>query len=319
MTGTVTCQQREITPGPRAVAIGAFDGVHLGHRAVVASVVNAASRLSIPSAALTFEPTPRQFFSRDELLRKRLTPDPERVRLLCSLGVQQVLVQSFDDGLRRMTPEQFVREILCERLEARFVGLGASHTFGAGRAAGPERMVEFGREFGFEVEIVPLVSVGGATVSSTSVRAALAMGDVVLARKLLGRPYAIDGRVVRGLGLGTDLGAPTANLQVSPDKLLPAEGVYAAAATFADSDAAPVPAAVVIGPSPTLNVDESRVEAHLLDFDSDLYDRELAIGLLRHLRPIEAFPDTQALCRQVQRDCEEARRVFAEVAAAGSS
>jgi riboflavin kinase/FMN adenylyltransferase len=319
MIDSRTCEKREITPGPRAVAIGAFDGVHLGHQAVVTSVVNAASRLGIPSAALTFEPTPRQFFGRDESLRKRLTPDPERVQLLCSLGVQQVLVQTFDDDLRRMTPEQFVREILCERLEARFVGLGASHTFGAGRAAGPDRMAKLGREFGFEVEIVPLVSIEGATVSSTSVRAALATGDVAPACKLLGRPYAIAGRVVRGLGIGAGLGAPTANLQVPADKLLPAEGVYAAVAILADCDAAPVPAAAVIGPSPTFGVDESRVEAHLLDLDSDLYGRELAIGLLKRLRPIEGFPDTQALSDQIQRDCEETRRVFAEVTAAGSS
>jgi riboflavin kinase/FMN adenylyltransferase len=231
--------------------------------------------------------------------------------------VQQVLVETFDDDLRRMTPERFAREILGQRLEARFVALGPSHTFGAGRAAGPDRMAELGREFGFEVEIVPVVSLEGTVVSSTSVRAALAAGDAALACRLLGRPYSIIGCVVPGLGLGRALGSPTANLQVDPDKLLPAEGVYAAAAVFTDSDAAPLPAAVVIGPAPTLNVHEPRVEAHLLDFDSDLYGRELALGLMERLRPIEAFPDTQALSRQIRRDCEQTRRLFAQATAAG--
>jgi riboflavin kinase/FMN adenylyltransferase len=110
MSETLTCEMREVTPGPRAIAIGAFDGVHLGHRVVVRAVVEAAARLGVPSAALTFEPTPRQYFARTEAARQRLTPDPERVALLCSLGVQQVLVQTFDEELRGMTPERFVKE-----------------------------------------------------------------------------------------------------------------------------------------------------------------------------------------------------------------
>jgi len=317
MTETLTCEAREVTPGPRAVAIGSFDGVHLGHRAVVHSVAEAAARLGIPSAALTFDPTPRQYFSRDESLRKRLTPDPERLALLCGLGVQQVLVQSFDEALSRMTPEEFVRQVLRDQLQVRFVAIGVSHTFGANAAGGPEQMAGLGREYGFEVHIVPLVSAEGLAVSSTSIRAALAAGDLPLASKLLGRPYTVGGRVVRGLGIGAGLGSPTANLNVHADKLLPTEGVYAAAAALDDSETGPVPAAVVIGPAPTLGIHETRIEAHLLDFDGHLYDRELTIALLERLRPVETFADREALTRQIERDVEATRRVFCEAARRG--
>jgi riboflavin kinase / FMN adenylyltransferase len=308
MTETVACRESEVGPGPRAVAIGAFDGVHRGHQAVVATVRRAAARLAVPSAALTFEPTPRQWFGRDDASRLRLTPDPERVALLCDLGVEQVLVQQFDDTLRRMTPEQFVRDVLVERLQARFVGIGASHTFGSGRAGGPASMAELGRQLGFEVEIVPLITVAGTTVSSSAVRAALAEGDADLAAKLLGRPYALHGRVVRGVGAGTGLGAPTANLEVPAGKLLPAEGVYAGAAALGDN--ATVPAAIVVGPAPTLDILETRVEAHLLDFAGDLYGQELRVDLLRRLRAIETFSTREALMQQIGRDLAEARRVF---------
>jgi riboflavin kinase/FMN adenylyltransferase len=176
-------------------------------------------------------------------------------------------------------------------------------------------MAALGAELGFEVRTVPLVSLGEATVSSTAVRAALAEGDVARAQALLGRPYQLTGAVVRGRGIGRGLGSPTANLEVHPDKLLPAEGVYAAVAVLPGSDAPPGPAAVVIGPAPTLGIAEPRIEAHLLDFDGDLYDRELALGLLRRLRPIETFPDPEQLARQIDRDLAETRRLFAETAA----
>ena len=311
MSETLTCEKRDVTPGPRAIAIGAFDGVHLGHRVVVRAVVEAAARLGVPSAALTFEPTPRQYFARTEAGSQRLTPDPERVALLCGLGVQQVLVQSFDEELRGMTPERFVKEVLHEQLEARFVAIGASHTFGANRAGNAERMAELGREAGVEVEIVPLVTVDGVTASSTSIRAALLHGDAALAGKLLGRPYSLAGCVRHGQRLGVELGSPTANIEVPPGKLLPAEGVYAAAARPADEEAA-MPAAVVVGPAPTLGVHESRVEAHLIDFEGDLYDRELVVGLLARLREIKTFPDRDSLKRQIERDVAEARRIFQE-------
>jgi riboflavin kinase/FMN adenylyltransferase len=314
MSQSASCPATSVVRIPRAVAVGAFDGVHVGHQAVVRNVLGAARRRDVTSAALTFEPTPRQYFGRDPYASKRLTPDPERVSLLCSLGVEQVLVQSFDRALRQMTADQFAEQVLVEELDARFVAIGASHTFGSGAGAGPEYMRELGERLGFEVEIVPLVSVGGFTASSTAIREALAEGDVQAARAMLGRPYMVGGTVIRGRGLGVGLQAPTANLEPPPDKLLPAEGVYAAAAVLGDGEAAPLPAAVSLGPSPTLDIDETRFEVHLLDFDGDLYGSELTVALLERLRPIQEFASRHELTAQIRRDLDDVRRIFAACA-----
>jgi riboflavin kinase/FMN adenylyltransferase len=303
------CPASSATRTPRAIAVGAFDGVHVGHRAVVQSVLDAARARGLASAALTFEPTPRQYFARDPLADKRLTPDPERLGLLCNLGVEQVLVQTFDRELRGMTPEGFARAILVDELDARFVAIGASHTFGSGAGAGPGDMRELGDRLGFEVEIVPLVSVGGLSVSSTAIREALVEGDMQSARAMLGRPYAVCGTVVRGLGLGSALEAPTANLELPAEKLLPAHGVYAAAALLGDEEAGPLAAAVSLGPSPTFGIEETRLEVHLLDFEGDLYGAELAVALLERLRPVEDFASREELVAQIRRDVERVREV----------
>ena len=305
-----SCPVRELTHVPRAVAIGAFDGVHLGHAAVVRSVLEAAERLGVTSTALTFEPTPRQYFGRDEAARTRLTPDPERVGLLCNLGVEQVVVQSFDEELRSQSPEEFVRRTLVEALDAKFVAIGTSHTFGSGRGAGPEALVEFGRELGFEVYVVPLVSLGEMSVSSTDIRAALAEGDTVSARRMLGRPYTVVGTVQRGHQRGTGLGWPTANVTIPEDKYLPRDGVYAGVARANGLDGPLVPAAVSLGPAPSVGVEERRLEAHLLDFEGDVYGRELGVGFLEYLRPIEAFDSMDELNARVREDIERTREVF---------
>ncbi|MBM3499399.1 MAG: bifunctional riboflavin kinase/FAD synthetase [Armatimonadetes bacterium] len=310
MNASAGCPATSASRTPRAIAVGAFDGVHLGHQAVVRSVIEAAERLDITSAALTFEPTPRQFFARDPGADRRLTPDPERLGLLCRLGVQQVLVQTFDRDLRQMTPEEFARRILLEELDARFVAIGASHTFGSGAGAGPDSMRELGTRLGFEVDIVPLVAAGAHSVSSTAIREALTDGDLAPANAMLGRPYSLTGTVVRGRGLGADLQAPTANLDLPPEKLLPADGVYAAAALLAGESAAR-PAAISLGPSPTFGIEETRVEVHLLDFGGDLYGSELAVALLERLRPIQEFANRDELIAQIKRDVEQVRAVCA--------
>jgi riboflavin kinase/FMN adenylyltransferase len=303
------------SPGPRAVAIGAFDGVHLGHAAVVRPVLEAAERMGIPSAALTFEPTPRQYFARTEDEKQRLTLDDERRELLCRLGVQQILVQTFDEELRQMTPERFARQVLCERLDARFVSIGASHTFGNRRSGGPGEIVELGRQLGFEVHVEPLAEVDGSVVSSTQVRRALAEGDMGAVGRMLGRPYTVTGRVVEGESRGKGLGYPTANTTVSPRKLLPAAGVYVGAAVFEGDAAEAIPAAVNLGQAPTFGVSEPRLEAHLIDFEGDVYGERLTIGFLARLRSIQAFGQLDELRDQLQQDVADTRRIFAQSAA----
>lgn len=297
---------------PRAVAIGAFDGVHLGHAAVVRPVLEAAQRMGIASAALTFEPTPRQYFARTEHEKRRLTLDGERRELLCRLGVQQILVQTFDEQLRQMTPDRFAREVLRERLDARFVSIGASHTFGSRRSGGPAEIAELGEQLGFEVHIEPLASLGGTVLSSTKVRNALAEGDMRTARRMLGRPYTVTGHVVEGESRGKGLGYPTANISVSPEKLLPAEGVYAGAAVPEGDLAEAIPAAVNLGQAPTFGVSKPRLEAHLIDFEADVYGQRLTIGFLARLRGIQAFDHLDELLEQLQKDVADSRRIFAE-------
>jgi len=223
-------------------------------------------------------------------------------------------VQTFDRELRNMTPEEFARAILVDELDARFVAIGASHTFGSGAGAGPESMRELGEQLGFEVQIVPLVSVGGLSVSSTAIREALAEGDMQAATTMLGRPYVVSGTVVRGRGLGADLQAPTANLEPPPEKFLPANGVYAAAALLGEGGTDPLPAAISLGPSPTFDIDETRFEVHLLDFEGDLYGAELTVALLERLRPIQEFASRDELIAQIRKDVEDVRRICADYA-----
>jgi riboflavin kinase/FMN adenylyltransferase len=311
MNPSGSCPATAASRVPRAIAIGAFDGVHLGHQTVVRTVIEAADRLGIASAALTFEPTPRQYFGRDPNADRRLTPDPERLGLLCNLGVQQVLVQTFDEALRKMTPEEFAREILIRELDARLIAVGESHTFGSGAGAGPEAMGALGERLGFEVCIVPLVASGPYSVSSSAIREALIEGNLDAAAAMLGRPYSLTGPVVRGRGLGAGLQAPTANLDLPADKFLPAAGVYAALALLDEEGATPHPAALTLGPSPTFDIEESRLEVHLLDFEGDLYGSELTVALLARLRPIERFSDRDTLVEQIKRDIAQVRAICA--------
>ncbi len=310
MSEPQSCPVQQVTRGPRAVAIGAFDGVHLGHGVVVRSVLDAADRLGARSAALTFEPTPRQHFGRDHNARYRLTPDPERVGLLCNLGIEQVIVQSFDEELRATSPEDFVRSILLERLEAKYVAIGQSHSFGAGRDAGPEAMVEYGRKYGFEVYIVPLVSAGELDVSSTKIRAALRDGDVATASKMLGRPYTVSGIVERGNRIGTDLGWPTANVSYPRMKFVPGNGVYAGVARVGEPDSPLVAAAISLGPAPSVGVEQRRLEAHLIGFEGDIYDEEITVGFIERLRGIETFDSLEELNTRVRADIDETQRIY---------
>ena len=312
---TPTRQANSPSRKPRAVAIGAFDGVHRGHAAVVRPVLEAAERMGIVSAALTFEPTPRQYLAQDDESRKRLTLDEERRELLCRLGVEQILVQTFDEELRQMAPEQFAREILHDRLEARFVSIGASHTFGAGRAGGPEEIADLGHKLGFEVHVEPLALAGDKVISSTKVRRALTEGDMQEAQRMLGRPYSICGRVTQGERRGMEFGWPTANVGIPVEKVVPADGVYAGIALPEGDGAQPLPAAVSLGGAPTFGVSERRLEAHLIDFEGDLYGERLTIGFLARLRQIKTFGHLDQLLEQVQHDVAETRRIYAETLA----
>jgi riboflavin kinase/FMN adenylyltransferase len=276
---------QELGGGPRAVALGTFDGVHRGHRRVIETALEAGPEPTV----VTFDPHPRTAFgNRVELL----TTLERRLELLEELGVEAALVVEFTLELARLEPEQFAEEVL-RPIGAQVVVAGADFRFGRGRKGD----LELVRSLGFDVRPVPLVE----GVSSSRIRDLVRAGDVEVAAKLLGRPVEVEGTVVAGEARGGTLGFPTANLDVRPELLVPGNGIYAGAA-------AGHRAAVSIGTNPHYGGHERRVEAYLLDFSGDLYGQRLVVELWRRLRDEQAFETESDLIRQIEADVELARQ-----------
>jgi riboflavin kinase/FMN adenylyltransferase len=292
---------------PSVVALGAFDGIHLAHTKIIATAVERARALGVASVVCTFDPNPAV------VLRPERAPAPiatldENLERIGALGPDASLVIPFTPEFSKIEAEAFVEDVLRRPLGAREVVVGFNHTFGRGARGTATLLKELGDRHGVVVRVLPPLQVNGQTVSSSVIREALRDGDVEQARALLGRPYAIRGRVARGAGRGRTLGFPTANLR--PDRpLILASGVYAARAVWEGTRAEAV---VNVGYRPTFGEDEYWVEAYVFDFAGDLYERELTLEFLRRLRPEMKFAGVEALKRQVALDMEAARQWFAE-------
>ena len=297
---------RALSPGGSVVCIGAFDGLHLGHRALVGRAVSRARTLGLPAVALSFEPLPREFFARDAKPPRLMLP---RARLegLYGLGCDGVGLLRFDAKLASMPAEDFVREVLVKRLGAREVWVGPEFRFGKARAGDMALLRSMGAELGFTAHEIEPVQLDGERVSSTRIRAALTAGDFDTAARLLGRPYAIGGHVVRGQQLGRTLGYPTANLRYG-GKTPALRGIYATwVHGVADS---PWPSVSSFGTRPTVYGVAPLLEAHLFDFDGDLYGQRIEVEYVARLRDEEKFPDLPSLVAQIQRDDEQARAIL---------
>lgn len=294
--------------GPCAVTVGTFDGVHRGHAALLARLREAADRTRAPAVVVTFDPHPLQVLRPDQA-PGLLTTREEKLELLAQLGVDGVVMLAFDARLADYPPDRFVREILLDRLQARHLVTGYDHGFGRGRSGDADTLRAIGEAAGFDVDVVDPVLVGGQAVSSSRIRKALAAGAVVEAAAGLGRPYAVRGRVVRGDGRGRALGFPTANLAL-PDaaKLLPFEGIYA---VHADVEGELRNAVLHLGPRPTYAGAAATIEVHLLDFEADLYGREVGVSFCERLRGIDRFESEAALASAIAEDCDAARRALA--------
>ncbi|MFT3761916.1 MAG: bifunctional riboflavin kinase/FAD synthetase [Pseudoxanthomonas sp.] len=303
-------------PQGSVVCIGAFDGLHLGHRALVRHAVSRARELGVPAVALSFEPLPREYFA--DVFK---TPLPPRLTLarakeagLRELGVDSVGLLRFDARLSAMPAEAFVHKLLVERLQAREVWIGPEFRFGHKRGGDLALLRSLGGESpvgsgGFTAnEIAPVHCPDGERVSSTRIREALLAGDFPAAARLLGRPYAIGGRVVRGKQLGRTLGFPTANLRFP--KVPALSGIYATRVhgVFAQ----PWPSVSSFGTRPTVDGVEPLLEAHLFDYSGDLYGRHIEVEFVAKLRDELRFPDLQSLTEQMRRDAADARRVLSE-------
>ena len=292
-------------PQGSVVCIGAFDGLHLGHRALVRRAVGRAQALGVPAVALSFEPLPREFFSRDQP-PPRLTLARGKVQGLRELGADGVGLLRFDAKLSAMTAEDFVRRLLVQRLAAREVWIGPEFRFGHKRGGDLPLLQAMGKELGFRAGEIEPVQALGERVSSTRIREALRAGDFLQAENLLGRPYAIGGRVVRGKQLGRTLGFPTANLRFPKTPAL--SGIYATwVHGLGDKPMASVSS---FGTRPTVQGVEPLLEAHLFDFDGDLYGRHIEVEFVAKLRDELKFPDLPALTEQMHRDADNARRLL---------
>jgi riboflavin kinase/FMN adenylyltransferase len=295
-------------PGrPSAVTIGKFDGVHRGHRHLVELLKERAQREGVASVVVTLHPSPITVL-RPGTLVTYLCSLEERVRLLQSLGVDSVGVLSFTSELAQLSYRDFA-SLLVDQLDMRLLLVGPDFALGRDRAGTVEALRAFGRERGFRLETVPLLSEADAKVGSGAVRDALARGDMETVTELLGRRFALRGPVVRGEERGNKIGFPTANIAVAPDLALPKFGVYVTRAYLGESTYASV---TNIGERPTFGAGRPTIETHLLDFAGDCYERELRIELLHRLRDEQRFAGVDELVAQIRRDVAGARTYFRE-------
>ena len=289
------------------LTIGNFDGVHLGHRALLADLKARARDLALPATVLTFEPHPRELFAPDQA-PARLASLRDKVELLAECGVDRVHVCRFDRKLAALTAGQFVERILVQGLAVRHLIIGDDFRFGKGRGGDFARLQQMGQQHRFAVEAMRTVDFGGLRVSSSAVREALAAGNIERAEELLGRAFVIAGRVMDGKKIGRTIGFPTANIQVKRQRL-PLSGVFAV--TVAGIAAQPLPGAANIGVRPTVDAGMKPVlEVHILDFDRDIYGTHVDVNFLHKLRDEAKFDSLGELKAQIARDVADVREYF---------
>lgn len=296
-----------LAPDGSVVAIGAFDGLHRGHQALLAEVRLRAQALDATPAVVSFEPLPRTYFSREPV--PRLSSVREKLEGLAAAGMAQVLLLRFNAALTAMSAEDFVRRVLVERLAAREVWVGEDFRFGHKRAGDVAMLERLGAQWGFLVRVMPPVLLDGARVSATRVRALLAAGEFAGAAPLLGRPFVIEGRVERGNQLGRTLGFPTANIPLH-GRVSPVLGIFAVRVGLGRSSCS-WPGVASLGLRPTVNqVARPLLEVHLFDFEGDLYGRRMAVEFVAKLRDEQKFDGLAALTSQMHADARLARELL---------
>jgi riboflavin kinase/FMN adenylyltransferase len=292
----------------RVVAIGVFDGVHLGHQRILRGAVEAAQRDGGISAAVTFEPHPDSVL-RPNAAPRLLTGLDRKAGLMEALGMDEILVVRFDPDFAGLSPEGFCKRVLSDRLGAGRVMVGENFRFGHGGQGTSADLQDYGKEHGFDVVAVPLALRGGEPISSTRIRALIGKGQVVEAADLLGRPHRLEGTVVQGVGRGRGLGAPTANLAVDRRLALPRLGIYITRVLLPDGRLSP--SVTSVGTNPTFESGRQiHIETLLLDYEGDLYGKPMALDFLDRIRDQERFPDAAALAARIRKDVAIARGYF---------
>ncbi len=286
-------------------AIGNFDGLHRGHQAVIGRAVAMAKESAVPSALLTFEPHPVDFFAGRPVVF-RLTPPRDKAAICARLGLTGLVLIHFDAALAAMSADEFIANVLVARLGAAAVVVGWDFHFGKGRSGSPATLAEAGARHGFGVEIVTKVEDDAGVFSSSAIRKALERGDLTAAARGLGRNYSVSGLVISGQRLGRTLGVPTANIALEPTNRL-AHGIYAVVARI---DGRAFPAVASFGTRPTVDDGPPLLEVHLLDFDDDLYGREMEVEFIERIRDELKFNSLDALVAEMNRDKERARAIL---------
>lgn len=292
-----------------AVAIGNFDGVHLGHAEIIRRLCVEARQIGGPAVVFTFDPHPAA------VLHPTKPPLPlttlgRKTQLLADLGADAIIAYSTDLEMLKLSPRDFFERVVVGRLRARALVEGQSFTFGRNREGDIRVLADLCREKGIALAVPEPVQVDGQPVSSSRIRAELLRGRVELCRRLLARPHRVGGRVIRGAGRGRQLGYPTANLG-GADTLLPGDGIYAG---LAQVDDRAWPAAISVGPNLTFGDGTRKVEVHLIGFDGGLYDRQLEVDFLARLRDVQRFGSVEELVDQLDRDIDRARTIVAQAA-----
>ncbi|MEM0543846.1 bifunctional riboflavin kinase/FAD synthetase [Flavobacterium sp. j3] len=284
---------------PTIVTIGTFDGVHLGHKKILKLVTAAANELHGESLVLTFFPHPRTVLQADTEM-KQLNTLAEKINLLESMGIDNLVIHPFDTAFSRLTAEEFVKQVLVETFQTKKIIIGYDHRFGRNRTANIDDLIQFGTKFGFEVEQISAKEINDVAISSTKIRNALTEGNVALANNYLGYDYSLTGTVVKGKQLGRTIDYPTANITVEEDyKLIPKNGVYIIKSTI---NGVTVFGMMNIGTRPTVDGTTPTIEVHYFDFSKDLYNQTITVALLEWMRQEQKFDTVKALQNQLDHD-----------------
>ena len=295
--------QKSYSKLPSVITIGTFDGVHIGHQKIIERLVKVGKDKSLESVVLTFFPHPRMVLQKDTTIKLLNTID-ERKELLSNLGLDALVIKTFNKDFANLSARDYVKSILVDELNAKHIIIGYDHHFGKQRSANINDLKTFGKEFGFEVEEISAQDIEDVSVSSTKIRNAISDGDLLTANVYLGSPYVLTGTVIKGKGLGKQIKFPTANIHIKEDyKLIPKNGVYVVKSLIDDTS---VYGMMNIGTNPTVNGIKQSIEIHFFNLNQDLYGKRLKISVLNRLRDEHKFESLVMLQEQLKLDQNKA-------------
>ena len=291
------------------LTIGTFDGVHLGHQKIITSLVTKAKQKSLQANILTFFPHPRMVLQKESNL-KLIDTLEEKQNLLSELGIDNLIIQPFSKEFSKLTAIEFTRDVLVNELGMSALMIGYDHRFGKNREASVEDLITYGQSYNFEVTVIPAQDISSITVSSTKIRDAIKISNFKKVNQFLGRPYELNGKVIKGNGVGRTIKYPTANIEIKEIyKLIPPKGVYLVKIYLGENEFSGM---MNIGNRPTINGLNQTIEVHIFDFDKDIYGKNLKVCFLKKIRKEKKFDSLPSLKRQLKKDEENCKRILAE-------